>query len=111
MLASLPEKEKPACVDLACGTGDITRMLANRYFSGHVTGLDLTPAMLKIADELLAREILDAKQVLRLAKGLDLEEDVPEPIPPTGDTSDTPRPEAAERPPIVPPMQKPITQA
>jgi ubiquinone/menaquinone biosynthesis methyltransferase len=51
LLAYLPEKGSPACVDLACGTGDITRMLSDRYPKASVTGLDLTPAMLEIADK------------------------------------------------------------
>lgn len=49
LLTSLPQKNDPLCVDLACGTGDITRMLANQFPTGTVTGLDLTPAMLDIA--------------------------------------------------------------
>lgn len=49
LIASLPDLSNPACVDIACGTGDITRMLAERYPAGKVTGLDLTPAMLEIA--------------------------------------------------------------
>ena len=35
------------------------------------------PVLLKIADELLVREVLDADQVMRLVKGLPLEERVP----------------------------------
>ena len=50
MIAYLPPFEAPVCVDLACGTGDITRMLAERYPDGKITGLDLTPEMLDIAD-------------------------------------------------------------
>ncbi|MBN2163246.1 MAG: ubiquinone/menaquinone biosynthesis methyltransferase [Pontiellaceae bacterium] len=49
MLDLLPKDNAPACVDLACGTGDITRMLADRYPGGKITGLDLTPEMLAIA--------------------------------------------------------------
>jgi ubiquinone/menaquinone biosynthesis methyltransferase len=49
LLASLPPQENPECLDLACGTGDLTRLLAERYAAGHATGLDLTPAMLEIA--------------------------------------------------------------
>jgi cell division protease FtsH len=65
-------------------------------------------ALLKIADELLAREVLDAAQVQRLVKGLELTEQVPTPgVPP----SDPRRSEATDRPPIVPPIPKPITQA
>ena len=33
-------------LDLACGTGDLTRLLARRYPGGRVEGLDLSPAML-----------------------------------------------------------------
>ena len=33
-------------LDLACGTGDITLLLARRYPGGRVVGLDLSPAML-----------------------------------------------------------------
>jgi ubiquinone/menaquinone biosynthesis methyltransferase len=51
LISGLPEQPNPACVDLACGTGDITRMLAQRYPGGQVAGLDLTPAMLAIADK------------------------------------------------------------
>ncbi|MDF7799364.1 ubiquinone/menaquinone biosynthesis methyltransferase [Pontiellaceae bacterium B1224] len=51
LLKSLPELEAPQCLDLACGTGDITRMLAERYPTGKATGLDLTPAMLAIAEK------------------------------------------------------------
>lgn len=52
LMAGLPETGFPACVDLACGTGDITRLLVNRYPDGNITGLDLTPAMLERADKL-----------------------------------------------------------
>ncbi|WP_372846000.1 ubiquinone/menaquinone biosynthesis methyltransferase [Pontiella sp.] len=49
LLARLPEKAATVCLDLACGTGDITRMLSERYPEGRITGLDLTPAMLELA--------------------------------------------------------------
>lgn len=49
LLAELPPAENPACADLACGTGDLARLLANRYPAGDIAGLDLTPAMLEIA--------------------------------------------------------------
>lgn len=51
LISSLPELEAPVCVDLACGTGDITRMLADRYPDGEIIGLDLTPEMLEIAEQ------------------------------------------------------------
>jgi demethylmenaquinone methyltransferase/2-methoxy-6-polyprenyl-1,4-benzoquinol methylase len=48
MVAQLPDEVERA-VDLACGTGDLTRALAQRYPQARVTGLDLTPEMLGIA--------------------------------------------------------------
>ncbi|HUF46442.1 MAG TPA: ATP-dependent zinc metalloprotease FtsH [Vicinamibacterales bacterium] len=63
--------------------------------------------LLKIADELLAREVLDADQVRRLAAGEALEEPLPpKAVPP----SDLPRREAPERPGIVPALGKPVAQ-
>ncbi len=55
LVASLPGGDAsppcitPACVDLACGTGDVTFALAQRYPQGTVCGVDLTPEMLAIA--------------------------------------------------------------
>ena len=46
LVAGLPERTAPACLDLACGTGDLTRRLAAKYPTGSVLGLDLTEAML-----------------------------------------------------------------
>ena len=39
----------PVCLDLACGTGDISFLLAAKYPDGQVLGLDLTEAMLERA--------------------------------------------------------------
>lgn len=49
LIANLPDRPAPRCLDLACGTGDLTRALAARYPDASVTGLDLTPAMLDLA--------------------------------------------------------------
>lgn len=40
---------KPVVLDLACGTGDITLLLADRYPGGLVTGIDITEGMLQRA--------------------------------------------------------------
>jgi len=37
------------CLDLACGTGDVTLLLAERFSEGHVVGLDITESMLALA--------------------------------------------------------------
>jgi demethylmenaquinone methyltransferase/2-methoxy-6-polyprenyl-1,4-benzoquinol methylase len=45
----LPALPAPNCVDLACGTGDVTAELAARFPQGHIVGIDLTPAMVAVA--------------------------------------------------------------
>ena len=49
LVNSLPDEGAPACLDLACGTGDISFLLAEKYPHGDVTGLDLTREMLNVA--------------------------------------------------------------
>jgi ubiquinone/menaquinone biosynthesis methyltransferase len=49
MVDSLPPKAAPVCLDLACGTGDLTFRLASKYPDGHIIGLDLTEPMLERA--------------------------------------------------------------
>jgi ubiquinone/menaquinone biosynthesis methyltransferase len=46
MVAALPEVPAPLSIDLACGTGDIAFLLAERYPQGQVLGIDLTEPML-----------------------------------------------------------------
>jgi ubiquinone/menaquinone biosynthesis methyltransferase len=49
LIKSLPDIAKPYCVDLACGTGDVTFALAQKYHHGVVVGVDLTLSMLDVA--------------------------------------------------------------
>ena len=49
----------------------------DNYERARAVLIEHKPVLLKIADELLAREVLDADQVLRLAKGLPLEDPPP----------------------------------
>jgi len=49
LVAALPDWEAPVCVDLACGTGDVSYLLARKYPRGTVLGMDLTERMLRIA--------------------------------------------------------------
>jgi cell division protease FtsH len=68
------------------------------------------PALMRIAEELLAREVLDAGQVKRLAQGLPIED---APVPAAATPSDeTPRRDTHERPTaqIVPALNKPVGQ-
>lgn len=49
LIRFLPDKQRPVCLDLACGTGDLCFRLAERYPGGAITGLDLTAAMIELA--------------------------------------------------------------
>lgn len=49
LVAGLPKLPQPCCLDLACGTGDVTRMLADRYPFGQIIGIDLSREMLELA--------------------------------------------------------------
>jgi len=49
LVQQLPNIDAPLCLDLACGTGDICALLAARYPQGKIIGVDITPAMLAIA--------------------------------------------------------------
>lgn len=51
LVNALPKKNNVTCVDLACGTGDLCVLLAERFQQGRVVGLDLTPAMLQRAQQ------------------------------------------------------------
>lgn len=48
-LRLLPDVEKPVCLDIACGTGDLAFGLAEKYKDGQVYGFDVTPEMINIA--------------------------------------------------------------
>ena len=54
LIRGLPDHPNPVCVDLACGTGALTRALATRYPQGRVMGLDASEAMLAEARDLTA---------------------------------------------------------
>ncbi len=49
MVQQLPNMTEPQCLDLACGPGDICFLLAKRYPQGKIMGVDITPAMLTLA--------------------------------------------------------------
>ena len=49
LISLLPLHESPVCVDLACGTGDIAFLLADKYPRGCIVGVDITEPMLEIA--------------------------------------------------------------
>ncbi|MBI4473511.1 MAG: class I SAM-dependent methyltransferase [Acidobacteria bacterium] len=46
LIQALPALDAPNCLDIACGTGDLTEALAERYPRGNILGIDLTQAMI-----------------------------------------------------------------
>jgi demethylmenaquinone methyltransferase/2-methoxy-6-polyprenyl-1,4-benzoquinol methylase len=52
LIKLLPYIENPICLDLACGTGDITFKVAQNYKKGTVIGLDITQSMIDQAIKL-----------------------------------------------------------
>jgi cell division protease FtsH len=84
------------------------RIVMDNYARAQAALAELKPVLLKIADELLAREVLDADQVARIAKGLPLEDRSGKPAPaPAGEPAPRTSP---ERPALVPNMGKPVGQ-
>ena len=51
LIEGLPDRSKPVCVDVACGTGDVTFLLAEKYPEGVCIGADLSQEMIDIATE------------------------------------------------------------
>jgi cell division protease FtsH len=69
------------------------------------------PALLRIAEELLAREVLDAEQVRRILAGEALEEHTPrDVVSATDDGSKRPIKERPSMVPPLPPLNKPLPQ-
>ena len=66
--------------------------------------------LVKIADALLAREVLDAEQVKRLASGLPLEDPQLAAAGPVVHEEEEPRTREKQRAPIVPALNKPLPQ-
>lgn len=50
LISDLPALDSPHCLDLACGTGDITFALAKKYPNATIRGIDLTPGMIDAAN-------------------------------------------------------------
>lgn len=52
LISLLPHKKDPLCIDLACGTGDLSILLHKRFESAQIIGIDLTSDMLVRAKKL-----------------------------------------------------------
>jgi ubiquinone/menaquinone biosynthesis C-methylase UbiE len=52
LVRTLPDCENPNCLDFACGTGDLTFRLAQKYPKGKILAIDLTELMIELAQSL-----------------------------------------------------------
>jgi len=89
---------------------EIKRIVLTNYDKAKALLTQHKNALLQIADALLAREVLDADQVRRIAAGEPLDDPAPT-VTPTPPEDGSKRP-AKERPSIVPPLtpHRPLTQ-
>jgi cell division protease FtsH len=90
---------------------EVRRVVSENYDKSHDVLSGHKRELEKVAEELLAREVLDADQVRSIVNGQPIEGVPPVAVQPTP----TPAPEedarrAKERPSIVPPLSKPLPQ-
>ena len=90
---------------------EVKRFVTQNYERSRQLLHDNRDTLVRIADALLAFEVLDAEQVKRLASGLPLEDSQPAAarIRVADDTEEA-RPRQKERAPIVPALNKPLPQ-
>jgi cell division protease FtsH len=88
---------------------EVKRFVTENYQRSHRLLFDKKDTLVKIAEALLAREVLDADQVRALAAGQPLAEQAPVAARVVVD-EDEPRPRVKERPPMVPSLNKPLPQ-
>jgi cell division protease FtsH len=88
---------------------EVKRFVTDNYQRAHRLLTESKETLVKMADALLAREVLDADQVRRLAAGLPLDEPQTVAARPVA-AEDEPRPRLKERAPIVPALNKPLPQ-
>jgi cell division protease FtsH len=92
---------------------EVKRFVTDNYERSRKLLADSKDTLVKMADALLAREVLDADQVKRLAAGLPLDDPQPVSARPAASSAgdeDEARPRQKERAPIVPALNKPLPQ-
>jgi cell division protease FtsH len=89
---------------------EVKRFVTDAYDRAHALLTDQKEILVRMAEELLGREVLDADQVKRLAAGLTLDEPQPVAARTATPDEDDARPRQKERLPIVPALNKPLPQ-
>ena len=85
---------------------EIKRIVTDNYDRARSVLEEKKSALLRIAEELLTREVLSGEQVTRILSGLPIEE----PVEAARVASDQPTSPETERPPVVPSLGKPLAQ-
>ena len=85
---------------------EIKRIVTENYDRARSILEEKKSALLRIAEELLTREVLTGDQVTRIISGLPLEP----PVEATPVAADQPADPETERPAVVPPLSKPLAQ-
>ena len=89
---------------------EVKRFVHENYERARAVLSEQKGVLLKIADELLIRETLDADQVRRLADGHTIDEPVPAPQVRPSPSDETPKRDPSGRPSMVPSLGKPVAQ-
>jgi len=89
---------------------EVKKFVTDNYQRAHRLLSDSKETLVKIAEALLAREVLDADQVRRLAAGLPLDDAQPVAARSIVAEEEEPRPRQKERAPMVPALNKPLPQ-
>jgi cell division protease FtsH len=89
---------------------EVKRIITDNYERATAILTEHKQRLLDIADALLAREVLDADQVRRLAYGQPLDEPAAEAAPPPSSEGARDRGREKERPSLVPTIPKPLPQ-
>jgi cell division protease FtsH len=90
---------------------EVKRFVTDNYQRAHGLLSNHKQTLIELADALLAREVLDAEQVRRLAAGLPLDDPKPAARPAVPvEPGEPERPRQKERSPMVPSLNKPLPQ-
>jgi cell division protease FtsH len=89
---------------------EVKRFVTQNYERSYKLLAGYKDTLFKMADALLAREVLDAEQVRRLVAGLPLDDAPPVAARPLVPDEEEPRPRQKERTPMVPALNKPVPQ-
>ncbi|OIQ15569.1 MAG: bifunctional demethylmenaquinone methyltransferase/2-methoxy-6-polyprenyl-1,4-benzoquinol methylase [Bacteriovorax sp. MedPE-SWde] len=72
VIKNLPKRDNLQCLDLACGTGDLTIVLAKQDSVGKVTGLDMSKGMVEIGKQKIEKKGYANKAAMQIGDGVEI---------------------------------------